>query len=86
MSHPHPICQTATACFAAAISAALAGADRAGMRETALRIADADGGEATAVAAALHIVDELERALELCDAAMAHAVTADSDAVEDPPR
>ena len=53
LSHPHPICQTATACFAAAISAALAGADRAGMRETALRIADADGGEATAVAAAL---------------------------------
>jgi ADP-ribosyl-[dinitrogen reductase] hydrolase len=53
LSHPHPVCRAACACFAAAISAALAGADRAGMMETALRIADAAGAEAVPVGAAL---------------------------------
>jgi ADP-ribosyl-[dinitrogen reductase] hydrolase len=53
LSHPHPVCRAACACFAAAISAALAGADRAGMMETALQIADAAGAEAVPVGAAL---------------------------------
>lgn len=53
LSHPHPVCRTACAAFAAAISAALAGADRRGMIETALRIADTAGAEALSVAAAL---------------------------------
>jgi ADP-ribosylglycohydrolase/fructose-1,6-bisphosphatase/inositol monophosphatase family enzyme len=53
LSHPHPVCRAACAAFAAAVSAALAGADRRGMVETALRIADAAGMEAAPVAAAL---------------------------------
>ena len=53
LSHPHPVCRTACAAFAASISAALQGADRRGMIETALRIADAAGTDAAPVAAAL---------------------------------
>jgi ADP-ribosyl-[dinitrogen reductase] hydrolase len=53
LSHPHPVCRAACAAFAAAISAALAGADRRGMIETALRIADTMGTEAAAVGTAL---------------------------------
>ena len=53
LSHPHPVCRTACAAFAAAISAAMAGADRTGMMQTALRIADAAGDEAAPVSAAL---------------------------------
>jgi ADP-ribosyl-[dinitrogen reductase] hydrolase len=53
LSHPHPVCRTACAAFAAAISAALAGADRRRMMAEALRIADAAGAEAAPVAAAL---------------------------------
>jgi ADP-ribosylglycohydrolase len=53
LSHPHPVCRAACAAFAAAISAALAGADRRGMIETALRIADAAGTEAAPVTTAL---------------------------------
>jgi ADP-ribosyl-[dinitrogen reductase] hydrolase len=53
LSHPHPICRTSCAAFAAAISAALAGSSRHGMLETALRIADAAGPEAAPVAFAL---------------------------------
>lgn len=43
LSHPHPVCQAACAAFAAAISAALNGADRQGMLDTALRVATAEG-------------------------------------------
>ena len=53
LSHPHPVCRTACAAFAAAISAALAGADRRGMIEIARRIADAADPEAASVATAL---------------------------------
>ena len=53
LSHPHPVCRAACAAFAAAISAALAGADRAFMLATALRIADAAGPEAAPVANSL---------------------------------
>jgi ADP-ribosylglycohydrolase/fructose-1,6-bisphosphatase/inositol monophosphatase family enzyme len=53
LSHPHPVCRAACAAFAAAISVALAGADRRGMMETALRVADAAGVEAAPVGAAL---------------------------------
>jgi len=53
LSHPHPVCRAACAAFSAAISAALSGADRLGMMETALRIADAAGAEAAPVGAAL---------------------------------
>lgn len=53
LSHPHPVCRTACAAFAAAISAALAGADRGGMMNTALQIADAAGTEAAPVGSAL---------------------------------
>jgi ADP-ribosyl-[dinitrogen reductase] hydrolase len=53
LSHPHPVCRAACASFAAAISAALFGADRRGMMEIALRIADAAGIEAAPVGAAL---------------------------------
>jgi ADP-ribosylglycohydrolase/fructose-1,6-bisphosphatase/inositol monophosphatase family enzyme len=53
LSHPHPVCRAACAAFAAAISAALAGADRPRMMEAALRIADAAGAEAAPVATAL---------------------------------
>jgi ADP-ribosylglycohydrolase len=53
LSHPHPVCRAACAAFTAAISAALAGADRRGMIETALRAAEAAGREAAPVAAAL---------------------------------
>ncbi len=55
LSHPHPVCRTACAAFAAAISVALAGADRSGMMETALRVADAAGAEASPVAACLRL-------------------------------
>ena len=53
LSHPHPVCRAACAAFAAAISAALAGANRFNMMATALRIADAAGPEASTVSAAL---------------------------------
>jgi ADP-ribosyl-[dinitrogen reductase] hydrolase len=53
LSHPHPVCRTACAAFAAAISAALAGADRRGMLETALAVADAAGTDAEPVAVVL---------------------------------
>jgi ADP-ribosyl-[dinitrogen reductase] hydrolase len=53
LSHPHPVCRAACAAYAAAISAALAGADRRGMLETALLIADSLGAEAIPVGAAL---------------------------------
>ncbi|MDR3532860.1 MAG: inositol monophosphatase family protein [Rhodopila sp.] len=42
LSHPHPVCRTACAAFAAAISVALLGADRRGMMETALRVGAGD--------------------------------------------
>ena len=41
LSHPHPVCRTACAAYAGAIAAGLAGADRRGMMDTALRIAEA---------------------------------------------
>lgn len=53
LSHPHPVCRAACAAFAAAISAALLGADRAGMVDTALHVAGAAGSEALSVGAAL---------------------------------
>jgi ADP-ribosylglycohydrolase/fructose-1,6-bisphosphatase/inositol monophosphatase family enzyme len=53
LSHPHPVCRAACAAFAGAISAALYGADRRGMMEAAVRIADAAGSDAAAVGAAL---------------------------------
>jgi ADP-ribosyl-[dinitrogen reductase] hydrolase len=40
LSHPHPVCRAACGAFAAAISAALEGADRQGMMEAALRTAE----------------------------------------------
>jgi ADP-ribosylglycohydrolase/fructose-1,6-bisphosphatase/inositol monophosphatase family enzyme len=40
LSHPHPVCRAACGAFAAAISAALAGADRRGMMEAALLVAE----------------------------------------------
>jgi ADP-ribosyl-[dinitrogen reductase] hydrolase len=53
LSHPHPVCRASCACFAAAISAALLGAERQQMMETALRVADAAGPEAAPVASSL---------------------------------
>jgi ADP-ribosyl-[dinitrogen reductase] hydrolase len=53
LSHPHPVCRAACAAFAAAISAAMLGADRREMMATALRIADAAGAGAAPVSAAL---------------------------------
>ncbi len=53
LSHPHPVCRAACASFAAAIAAALAGADRRAMLDTALRIAEAAGDDAAPVADAL---------------------------------
>jgi ADP-ribosyl-[dinitrogen reductase] hydrolase len=53
LSHPHPVCRAACAAFAVAISSALAGADRRGMMTAAVRVADAAGAEAGAVAAVL---------------------------------
>jgi ADP-ribosylglycohydrolase len=53
LSHPHPACRAACACFAGAISAALNGADRRAMTATALRIADAAEPWAGSVAHAL---------------------------------
>jgi ADP-ribosyl-[dinitrogen reductase] hydrolase len=53
LSHPHPVCRTACAAFAAAISAALSGADRDGMTRTALHVADAAGADSAPVGAAL---------------------------------
>jgi fructose-1,6-bisphosphatase/inositol monophosphatase family enzyme len=40
LSHPHPVCRSACAAFAAAIAASLQGADRAGMLAAALAEAD----------------------------------------------
>jgi ADP-ribosyl-[dinitrogen reductase] hydrolase len=54
LSHPHPVCRTACAVFAAAISAALSGADRHGMTQAALRISNAAGADSAPVSAALH--------------------------------
>jgi ADP-ribosylglycohydrolase len=56
LSHPHPVCRAACASFAAAISAALSGADRHAMVETALRVAGSAGSSAAPV------VDALRRA------------------------
>jgi ADP-ribosylglycohydrolase/fructose-1,6-bisphosphatase/inositol monophosphatase family enzyme len=53
LSHPHPVCRTACAAFAAAITEALSGAGRQAMMATALRIADAAGPDAAPVTAAL---------------------------------
>jgi ADP-ribosyl-[dinitrogen reductase] hydrolase len=53
LSHPHPVCRASCACFAAAVTAALLGADRQQMVQTALRVADAAGPDAAPVAAAL---------------------------------
>jgi ADP-ribosyl-[dinitrogen reductase] hydrolase len=53
LSHPHPVCRIACASFAAAVSVGLLGANRVGMMETALRIADAGCAEAAPVGAAL---------------------------------
>ncbi|HBK05599.1 MAG TPA: hypothetical protein DDZ81_07010 [Acetobacteraceae bacterium] len=53
LSHPHPVCRAACAAYAAAINAALSGADRRGMMETALRVAEAAGAEAAPVLAVL---------------------------------
>ena len=53
LSHPHPVCRTACAAYAGAIAAGLAGADRRGMMDTALRIAEAAGAEAASVLAVL---------------------------------
>jgi ADP-ribosyl-[dinitrogen reductase] hydrolase len=56
LSHPHPVCRAACAAFAAAISAALLGADREAMITTGLRVAGAAG------AAAAPVVDALREA------------------------
>src|SRR5271166_4621040 len=53
LSHPHPVCRSACAAFAAAISAALAGGDRDGMMETAMRVTRNAGSEAAPVMHAL---------------------------------
>lgn len=53
LSHPHPVCRTACAAFAAAISAAIAGADRVGMIDIATRTAEDAGPDAAAVRDAL---------------------------------
>jgi ADP-ribosyl-[dinitrogen reductase] hydrolase len=53
LSHPHPVCRAACAAFAAAVSAGLSGADRAGMADAARRVADAAGADAAAVGVAL---------------------------------
>jgi ADP-ribosyl-[dinitrogen reductase] hydrolase len=42
LSHPHPVCRAACGAFAAAISAALGGADRRGMMEAALLVGGAE--------------------------------------------
>lgn len=51
LSHPHPVCRAACAAFVAAISAAMAGASRDGMREMALRHASAEPAVTDAVRA-----------------------------------
>ncbi len=53
LSHPNPVCQIACAAFTAAIAAAIAGADRAGMAGTAVRIAQQAGHAGKAVLNAL---------------------------------
>jgi ADP-ribosyl-[dinitrogen reductase] hydrolase len=53
LSHPHPVCRAACAAFAAAISAALAGAHRPEMMDTAMRFAGRAGAEAAPVVQAL---------------------------------
>jgi ADP-ribosylglycohydrolase/fructose-1,6-bisphosphatase/inositol monophosphatase family enzyme len=58
LSHPHPVCRTGCAAFAAAISAALGGADRHGMMANALRIVDAAGADSASVAAALRQAED----------------------------
>ena len=55
LSHPHPVCTTACAAFAASIAAAIAGADRAAMMDVAQRIASAAGAEGAAVLDALRL-------------------------------
>ena len=64
LSHPHPVCRAACAAFAASISAALAGADRKAMMQTALRIADAAGIEAAPVAGVLRQAEAGHRPAE----------------------
>ncbi|MFO1026046.1 MAG: inositol monophosphatase family protein [Acetobacteraceae bacterium] len=49
LSHPHPVCLAACAAFAAAIAAALDGADRTGMLATAARFAADDATVADAL-------------------------------------
>jgi ADP-ribosylglycohydrolase/fructose-1,6-bisphosphatase/inositol monophosphatase family enzyme len=61
LSHPHPVCRAACAAFAAAISAAVMGADRNEMMATALRIADAAGADAAPVSTALRRAAALVR-------------------------
>jgi ADP-ribosyl-[dinitrogen reductase] hydrolase len=53
LSHPHPICLAACAAFTSAIAAAVAGADRKGMTDAAMRAAATAGSDATTVQHAL---------------------------------
>jgi ADP-ribosyl-[dinitrogen reductase] hydrolase len=53
LSHPHPVCRAACSAFAAAISSALGGADRAEMMAVALGVADAAEPAAAPVGLAL---------------------------------
>jgi ADP-ribosylglycohydrolase len=53
LSHPHPVCTTACAVYAAAIAAGIHGADRAGMLATAARIAEHHRPTAPSIAIAL---------------------------------
>ncbi len=53
LSHPHPVCATACGAYAAAIAAGIAGADRAGMQQTAREVAIAAGKDGEPVAATL---------------------------------
>jgi ADP-ribosylglycohydrolase/fructose-1,6-bisphosphatase/inositol monophosphatase family enzyme len=53
LSHPHRVCVTACGAYAAAISAGIAGANRAGMQQTARSIAVVAGKDGAPVVAAL---------------------------------
>ena len=53
LTHPHPVCVTACAAYAAAIAAGVAGADRSGMQQAAIAIATRAGADAARVADAL---------------------------------
>jgi ADP-ribosylglycohydrolase len=53
LSHPHPVCTTACAVYAAAIAAGIGGAGRAGMLATAARIAEHHRPTAPSIAIAL---------------------------------